>query len=122
MVFVTLKYFSNVSLGLGKYHENWCLMSVFCQISYIRGETATKECKKSLQQDIFSNTEQHLSLLGSESMILLSCLSKNNCCCCSVTKSCPTLCDTCLPSSPVHVISEARILEWIAISFSRGYS
>lgn len=23
MVFVTLKYFSNVSLGLGKYRENW---------------------------------------------------------------------------------------------------
>ena len=25
------------------------------------------------------------------------------------------------PSSPVHSISQARILEWVAISFSRGF-
>ena len=36
-------------------------------------------------------------------------------------QSCPTLCDPmdcCLPSSSVHGILQARILEWIAISFS----
>ena len=40
-------------------------------------------------------------------------------------KSCPTLCDPvdCRPSgSSVHGISQARILEWVAISFSRGSS
>ena len=40
----------------------------------------------------------------------------------SVTKLCPTVCDTtdCSPpGSSVHGISQARILEWVAISFSR---
>ena len=38
-----------------------------------------------------------------------------------VTQSCLTLCnhmDCCLPVSPVHGILQARILEWVAISFS----
>ena len=36
-------------------------------------------------------------------------------------KSCLTLCDDCsLPRSPVHGILQARTLEWVAISFSRG--
>ena len=42
--------------------------------------------------------------------------------CCLVTKSCPTLCDPMdysLPGSSVHRILQARILEWVAISFSR---
>ena len=44
-------------------------------------------------------------------------------CCCLVIKSCPTLCDPidCSPpGSSVHEISQARILEWVAISFSGG--
>ena len=42
---------------------------------------------------------------------------------CSVTKSCLTLCnpmDYSPPGSTVHGISQARILEWVAILFSRG--
>ena len=42
-----------------------------------------------------------------------------------VTQSCPTLCDSmdCSPpSSSVHGILQARILEWVAIPFSRGSS
>ena len=35
-----------------------------------------------------------------------------------VTKLCPTPCS--LPGSSVHGILQARILEWVAISFSRG--
>ena len=45
--------------------------------------------------------------------------------CCSVAKSCPTLFDSMhcsMPGSSVCGISQARILEWIAISFSRGSS
>ena len=45
--------------------------------------------------------------------------------CCSVAKLCPTLCDPMdcsLPGSSVHGISQARILEWVALSFSRGSS
>ena len=42
-----------------------------------------------------------------------------------VTQSCPTLCDPVdcsLPGSSVHGILQARTLEWVAISFSRGSS
>ena len=42
-----------------------------------------------------------------------------------VAQSYPTLCDPmdcCLPGSSVHGILQARILEWVAISFSRGSS
>ena len=47
------------------------------------------------------------------------------CCCCLVAKLCPTLwdpMDCSPPGSSVHGISQARILECIAISFSRGSS
>ena len=46
-------------------------------------------------------------------------------CACLVTKLCLTLCDTMdciLLGSSVQEIFQARILEWIAISFSRGSS
>ena len=42
-----------------------------------------------------------------------------------VAQSCPTLCDPMgcsLPGSFLHGIFQARILEWVAISFSRGSS
>ena len=42
-----------------------------------------------------------------------------------VAQSCPTLCDPMecsLPGSSVHGILQARVLEWVAISFSRGSS
>ena len=42
-----------------------------------------------------------------------------------VAQSYPTLCnpvDCSLPGSSVHGILQARILEWVAISFSRGFS
>ena len=42
-----------------------------------------------------------------------------------VAQSCPTLCDPMdcsLPRSSVHGIFQARVMEWVAISFSRGSS
>ena len=45
--------------------------------------------------------------------------------CCLVAQLCLTLCDPMdcsLPGSSVHGILQARILEWVAISFSRGSS
>ena len=47
------------------------------------------------------------------------------CNCCLVAKSCPTLfdpIDCSLPGSYVHGISQARLLEWVAIYYSRGSS
>ena len=65
--------------------------------------------------------------------ILTVCLKKNRCihihiyiCAAAAAKSlqsCPTLCepmDCSLPGSSVHGILQARILEWVAISFSRN--
>ena len=46
-------------------------------------------------------------------------------CCCLVAHSCPTVCnpmDCSLPGSSVCGIFQARILEWVTISFSRGSS
>ena len=46
---------------------------------------------------------------------------KWGCCWCLVAKSCPTLCNLMgcsLPGSSVHGILQARILKWIAFSFS----
>ena len=45
------------------------------------------------------------------------------CCSCLVAKSCSALCnpmDCSLPGSCVHGTYQARILEWVAISFSRA--
>ena len=45
--------------------------------------------------------------------------------CVLVAQLCPTLCDPMdcsLPGSSVHGILQARILEWVANSFSRGSS
>ena len=44
---------------------------------------------------------------------------------CEVTQSCLTLCDPIdcsLPGSSLHGVLQARVLEWVAISFSRGSS
>ena len=42
-----------------------------------------------------------------------------------VTQLCPTVCDPMkysLPCSSIHGIFQARVQEWVAISFSRGFS
>ena len=60
----------------------------------------------------------HLGILTSYYV----CLEK---CVCVCTQSCPTLCnpmDCSPPGSSVHGILQARTLEWIVISFSRGSS
>ena len=48
-------------------------------------------------------------------------VSKHACC----AQSCPTLCDPmdCTPpGSSVHGVLQARLLEWVAVSSSRGSS
>ena len=46
------------------------------------------------------------------------------CCCCLVAKLCLPLCDPldCNMPGRLHGILQARILEWVAIPFSRGAS
>ena len=64
-------------------------------------------------------------LYSNDSKLSIFHLSPELRCCCLVTKSCLTLCDP-MGSSPAgstfHGISQAGILEWVAISFSRGSS
>ena len=63
---------------------------------------------------------KHFCVLYTKPLSCHSCESESE-----VTQSCPTLCDPmdCSPpGSSVHGILQARILEWVAISFSRGPS
>ena len=56
---------------------------------------------------------------------LILALWRTKCVCVLVAQLCPTLCDPMDCSPPgffVHGILQARILEWVAISFSRGSS
>ena len=78
-----------------------------------------------LLQGIFPTQGSNLGLLHCRQFLYpLSHLgSLILCCCSSVTKLCLTLCDPVDCSSPgssIHGILQARILEWVAISFSRG--
>ena len=62
-----------------------------------------------------------LCSLFKDFFLFLSCV----CVCVLVAQLCPTLCDPMdcnPPGSSVHEIFQARILEWVAISFSRGSS
>ena len=75
-------------------------------------------CSKiTMDSDCSHEIKRHLPL-GRKVMINLSEVSE-------VAQSCLTLCDLMdcsLPGSSVHGIFQARILEWVAISFSRGSS
>ena len=73
-----------------------------------------------LQLQHHSSKKPDSSLL---SLFILSLLCYINTIRFSVAQSCPTLCDPmdCSPpGSSVHGIFQVRLLEWIAISFSRG--
>ena len=67
-----------------------------------------------------------ISLMQDDTIFIVICVCVCVCVCvCEVTQSCPTLCDPvdCSPpGSSVHGILQARILEWVAISFSKGSS
>ena len=70
--------------------------------------------------------EFHEAILEAESWVTRIFLqSRGEICACSVAQSCLTLCDPldCSPPcSSVHGILQARVLEWVAISSSRGSS
>ena len=71
---------------------------------------STKKASGQVQWQGKSISSHSLSMVGSES---------------EVAQSCPTLCnpmDCSLSASAVHQIFQARVLEWIVISFSRGSS
>ena len=64
---------------------------------------------------------QHMSLDGDKNNLSLAAYESES----EVAQSCPTLyhlMDCSLPGSSLHGILQARVLEWVAISFSRGSS
>ena len=56
-------------------------------------------------------------------MCILGTIQRKCMCTCSITQSCPTLChpiNCSLPGFSVLGIFQSRMLEWVAISYSRG--
>ena len=94
-----------------------------------KSHTCTAPWKQKLHTPFCTHLTQHWDHL---STYMFSTSAKDNeeiCskhfCCCLVAKLYLTFCnnmDCSPPGSSVHGISQARILEWIAISFSRGSS
>ena len=67
-------------------------------------------------------TSKHLEYLDQSLAVFSVCLSHKDVCASVSAQSCLTLCDPMdcsLPGSSVRGSSQARILEWVAIPFSR---
>ena len=84
-------------------------------------------CRESSHKHLFFSMRSSIGLIVTRSQKPSSCLCVCVCVCVCVwiTQSCLTLCDPTNCSPPgfsVHGILQARILEWIAIPFSRGSS
>ena len=74
---------------------------------------------------VYLEVHEYLLPLGPWSMFSNTYFTNFVYCCCFVAKSCPTICnpmDCRPPGSSVHGFFPARILGWVAISFSRGSS
>ena len=95
----------------------WSYENFFCFLP-----TLKKKKKKTIL--IFQHTRTILNRLRKFPWhVLRGWLLFQGFCCCSVVQLCLTLCDPmdCSPpGSSVHGILQARILEWVATSFSRG--
>ena len=80
-----------------------------------------KSCVRS--QSKCQPQDQKLAVFFFLCVCVCVCVCVHVCVCVLVAQSCPTLCDPldCSPpGSSVHGILQARILEWVAIPFSKG--
>ena len=90
-------------------------LEIWFRWTYLQGRNRGADLENRLM-----DTVEEEGCMYSESSIDVHC-----CCCCLVAELFLTLCDPmdcCSPGFSVHEISQARILEWIAISFSKGSS
>ena len=100
------------SMGLQRVgHDRATLLSLFKkqQLEPDMEQQTGSKLRKEFVEDVYCHPA-YLTYIHSES---------------EVAQSCPTLCepmDCSLPGSSVHGIFQAIVLEWIAISFSRGSS
>ena len=107
------------SAGLSPFPVN-SLSTIFRPLSLCQAHTWSPQLhpqKKLLRAFVLRQTPKIRTKRSLSSFTLMLCML------CEVAQSCPTLCDPvdCSPpGSSVHGILEARILEWVAISFSRG--
>ena len=100
----------NVVMWLARpYVTTWWHTHIHCQRKRVRKQTyAPKPFRVS--------TDLLASKFALLIMYVCVCLVPQSC----LTLQCHGLCS--LPGSTVHGILQARILEWVAIPFSRGYS
>ena len=129
------------------FKRNWCPMNTlaschceFCQQAHLRAaadmfrgcliiyvlghapfqwsaETELVLKYRKICSESFTIKTGHFSIMFSKLLTIAFC--------CSVAKLCLILCnlmDFSLPGSSVYRIFQTRILEWVAISFSRGFS
>ena len=97
------------SLQMSKFCQVYLVLSV---IRYIR--------KHNQVIYILKISKFYLSLL-----LVFYLMHPSSVLCAKLLQSCPTFCDTMdcsLPASSVHGTLQARILDWVAIPFSRGSS
>ena len=85
-----------------------------------------EECPFGMRESMFGSQENRQMSFDLWSSSLLFCSPERSCLLGGiVTKSCPTLCDLkdySPPGCSVHGIFQARILEWVAVSFFRESS
>ena len=101
--------FQMFKLGLEKAQEPEIKLPTFAE-SYRKQENSRKT-----STSVSMTTLKPLTV-----WIITNCESESE-----VAQSCPTLCDPMdysLPGFSIHGIFQARVLEWVAISFSRGSS
>ena len=113
--FIHLEAPISTSLFLLPNNVLWCRYAIFC-LSFHHSIDILVIC---------NNVAINISHRVFQGLMLSCLLLVHCCCCCLVAKSCPMLydpMDCSLPSSSVHGILQARILEWVAIPSSRGYS
>ena len=89
-------------------------------------QASMTSCQTSKTPSYPANVSKELVLTNlSQDALYFSFISLITHCCCSVAQLCLTVCDPMdysLPRSSIHGILQARVLEWVAISFSRGSS
>ena len=107
-------------------HSLLLLPSIFPSIRVFSNELALHIRRSKYWSFSFSIILLRSQILSSLlSLFMLSLLCYINNIHFSVAQSCPILCDPMdcsLPDSSVHGIFQVRLLEWVAISFSRGAS
>ena len=80
---------------------------------------------RSLHIENQKSMSPQLTLLSIFPLVNISCSSNDTCVHAQLQQLCPTVCnpiDCSLPGSSVHGILQARILQWVAMAYSRGFS